>query len=1008
MMAAESLERISQAIRKTADLGDINYDSENASPAHFSLSSKNNSRNDKELFTNKFRIGEIGYETKDKNVMKNIRNNASILETVLLEQSGLNVTFTIYGPHGRERLAKYLKEKQNLLQAILHSKALQEGELNQEITIVLADKYDYLGGDHRKNNLIILNASDLEEMLDKVEAGEIPLIFFDELLTSILSEELAHERGAEGDADTEQNLALEAGFNTKKALESQPNPEPLSDYIKFAERFGINVESEPGYVNYLKALNRYEDLDWTKKHARLVAARTVVVGHMEMGFSKALLENLYKKLVNEKGYSEQDAESEVGNLAKLTMAGGLGNIKRELTESWAEKGADLISINILYGRRIQSLDYIKEDAVNNIIEMMGSPEMEFEVEIFDRNDVWQKIKTKVLIYRDPFSTFPNYWVYCPDVFDGSYPSSREHLAQQMLLYRKASLTLLEKLKEKGRVKDKFLFNLSEVYTAFLIPNAIKDEFKDNPVFKDIFIHHYNHTVVPEGMPKLPVTLWEFIGLNSERYGYSIIEGDKIVPAKIIGQEADEITGCSILHTDILKTKVMADFKDKIPDDISEKNSEGAYLDNWQGDQIQKIIAKYYIKLGAENDEDLFNKLENAPDVQEAFIDDQMEAHKKQKDESIAWFNKQGMDLNSDSALVSVTRRLVRYKRVDMLVTMLKDESYRKRFMKLGIAIIVGGREFENYSKKQIGALEQLVKDHPGLGKCIFILSEHSDHAGYNIFMAPRIYTAVDATLMLSNKGQEAGPTSSSKGLSNGAAIIAVKDGVIPELLEQFNNATLEGNGFEVRYNEDGTPSLESLFKAFEDFSKAYKDEKSRRALAYNSLKTGMRKSNISTRQGPGLINIWQEGLERKNKEARKRFYEVLAGGVHADLKGTGSLCLHHSINIVNQLFKEHEIRAAIMGENIENGSHYWVQTEDGFIIDAFPLGRGQDLVKAAEGLGDKDIIVINKYNQSKPEEKIFNKFYKNGVFQYEISKALKGSPLEQSLQLSELAARQSL
>ncbi|PJC48335.1 MAG: hypothetical protein CO035_04050, partial [Candidatus Omnitrophica bacterium CG_4_9_14_0_2_um_filter_42_8] len=452
----------------------------NASPAIFSLSSKSNSRNGTKILTNKFRIGEIEYDTKDSNVMENIRKNASTLETVLLEQYGLNITFTIHGPPGRKRLAEYLKEKPNLLQAILRSKTLQEGELNRGVNVVLADKYDYLGGDHRKNNLIILNASDLEEMLDKVEAGEIPLIFFDELLTSILSEELAHERGAEGDADSEQNLALEASFNTKKVLESQLGPEPLSDYIKFVERFGIDTKSEPGYLNYLKALNRYEDLDWTKNHARLVADRTVVVGHMEMGLSKALLENLYKKLVNEKGYSEQDAELEVGNLAKLTMAGGLGNIKRELTESWAEKGADLISINILYGRRIQSLDYIKEDAVNNIIEMMGSPEMEFEVEIFDRNDVWQKIKTKVLIYRDPFSPFPNYWVYCPDVFDGSYPSSREHLAQQMLLYRKASLTLLEKLKEKGRVKDKFLFSLSEVYTAFLIPNAIKDEFKDSP------------------------------------------------------------------------------------------------------------------------------------------------------------------------------------------------------------------------------------------------------------------------------------------------------------------------------------------------------------------------------------------------------------------------------------------------------------------------------------------------------------------------------------------------
>jgi len=78
-----------------------------------------------------------------------------------------------------------------------------------------------------------------------------------------------------------------------------------------------------------------------------------------------------------------------------------------------------------------------------------------------------------------------------------------------------------------------------------------------------------------------------------------------------------------------------------------------------------------------------------------------------------------------------------------------------------------------------------------------------------------------------------------------------------------------------------------------------------------------------------------------------------------------------------------------MGENIgEYGAHYWVATEDGFIVDAFPLGRGQDLVRVARELGNEDIVVINKNTQDKLEKETIDKFYKQGVFQYVLNRIL--------------------
>jgi len=820
----------------------------------------------------RFQIGMEEYDVKDEKIREKIEAATDKLGTIGPE-SGLNVTFTIRGPTAKAGLADYLRNNASILQeAISRSESLHNGTLNLDITVLLADKYDYLAGDHKANNLIILNASDLEDMLNK---NNDP-VFISELITSLLSEELAHERGADGALDTETALALNTGYNTKSVLKSIPDSGALSEYIKFVEKFCVGLKNEPVYLNYLKAFNRYQDFSWTSKHAPLVEDRTAVIWQMEMGLSKALLENLYKKLISERGYSKQAAELEVGELAKLTMAGGLGNIKRDLTESWAEKGADLISINILYGKWIKGVGYVEEDSVNHLIETMGSPEKEFEIELFDKNNVRQRIKTKVYIYRDPFSSFPNYWIYCPEVFDGAYPEGREHLAQQILLYRKAGLKLLEELKASGKVKDKLLFSLSEVYTALSVPNAVKDEFKDSPVFKDVYLHHYNHTVVPAGMPRLPASLYDFIGLNTERYGSSIVEGDKIVLARIIGREADEITGCSMLHTDILRKEVMEDFKDKIPDNISKENSEGAYLDNWQGEDIQKVIAKYYVALGARDDAGLFKILDNSFELRSTFIAGLEDAIKKQKDQSIAWFNKEGVNLSWDSALISLTRRIVNYKRLDIVVEMLKNPEYRARFMELDISIIVGGRKFDvgdqGFGATQIRTLEKLIEKYPELRNNVAIVSEDSNHAGYNIFIAPKIYNAVDATIMLSDRGQEAGPTTPSKVLVNAGAIIATLDGIIPEVLVPFNRDTLEGNGFKVAYSEEGAPSVESLFKALEDFNAIYKNKEFHRNLIYNSLKTGMLQGNISATQGPGLIMLWQEGLERKNNALEQMLY----------------------------------------------------------------------------------------------------------------------------------------
>ncbi|MFC1667727.1 hypothetical protein ACFL0P_07735, partial [Candidatus Omnitrophota bacterium] len=129
---------------------------------------------------------------------------------------------------------------------------LHEGNLSQNITIVLADRYDYLAGDHRDNNLVILNASDLEAMIQEENS-----LFVTELITSVLSEELAHERGAEGDIATEQALAQACADDTMAFLGVQA----AEGYVAFIERYGRELEEGNGYLGYLtENVNRYQGI----------------------------------------------------------------------------------------------------------------------------------------------------------------------------------------------------------------------------------------------------------------------------------------------------------------------------------------------------------------------------------------------------------------------------------------------------------------------------------------------------------------------------------------------------------------------------------------------------------------------------------------------------------------------------------------------------------------------------------------------------------------------------
>jgi len=128
-------------------------------------------------------------------------------------------------------------------------------------------------------------------------------------------------------------------------------------------------------------------------------------------------------------------------------------------------------------------------------------------------------------------------------------------------------------------------------------------------------------------------------------------------------------------------------------------------------------------------------------------------------------------------------------------------------------------------------------------------------------------------------------------------------------------------------------------------------------------------------------------------EKRKNFYMSLAHQVRK-MSGNSGICKSISTLVVRKLLEEHGIDAVIMEKKMgEKGAHYYVQTIDGFIIDAFPLGHDYHLFERARVLGNQDIIVINKSTEKELEKNTIKEFYSSSKYQQYLTELARGKPM---------------
>ncbi|MDI6730605.1 MAG: glycogen/starch/alpha-glucan phosphorylase [Candidatus Altarchaeum sp.] len=659
--------------------------------------------------------------------------------------------------------------------------------------------------------------------------------------------------------------------------------------------------------------NSVNSRDIAEKEIKLTDALEKIRGinififQMEYELSTKFLNELYNKLIKFKCCSDEDAKYNVGQFSKLLMSGGLGSFKPDLVNGfynvmskyWGEIEArrHLHVFSVLYAKFIKGegeIDSrgIKKGIVDIVRESLDKVKVYKDVEI----NLKGIRNAHVEIYMNPFSKLKEYWLYCPEIFHEAYcgTSDDDFRAVQSLLYRKIVLRFIKEQIEGGYIKRKddnnnaknnvLLFSTSEVNTTLAIPAVVDDEYKEDKIFRNVIVHCYNHTIVPAGIPHYHNYM--FSGLKiSEEFNDAI--HDKIVDlTEITGKVVDVITGCSIQHTNILRENIFKKFKEKIAYDDVFGNSEGAYIDRWQGENIKEVIRSYENKTDSDksdNYEELFKYLEENPLLKKKFIDKLLKAKKEQKvkfiDELLkGTFGKINLtydELKNNNINLSYmpfftfVRRLVRYKCADIILDVISDEKFKDKIIKNNAVIFIGGRKFDIYGNLQEQKVKEIISKEP-LMKYHFVFIEN-----YHVFNSHILNQGTDFSGMLSWNGKEAGPTGYAKAQQNGAPTIATVDGVILERIipikRDENNKVVEGNGYVVEYekfmrNNEIYPDKMDLAKKIEEACNDYNDSNSANygILAFNALKTGMIKSDVRN-QAKGIIRIWAKAVsEMKN------------------------------------------------------------------------------------------------------------------------------------------------
>lgn len=569
------------------------------------------------------------------------------------------------------------------------------------------------------------------------------------------------------------------------------------------------------------------------------------------------------------------------------------------------------------------------------------------------------------------------------IFDEIYPDDDRRILQ-MAVYNYAAQALLHALESKSAVRDNILFVENEVFVS-LPKNEFPNAFTHNINHTVYAPGLYKPPAYAYEILGFPEKMRADIIRNID--GMDRID---LVEYISKSQKVNFISGVGLAeHTPVLRESVFPFAMHKVEEHNENglRNTNGALFDMWQGLEIRELIDIYKKECSLDvyetTDDEFYAALEQRPDLLAEFMErfemvktlyalqlllylkefqtqkgqemgggrwlDSIlaktryaELDKRALEEGLSsWVTRIVMNPRNETIwqeghkkynrlreillqhpLASNVRRQVPYKGPDKYAEMLKmfdDTKKLAAFKKSKTRLIVGGRMFGADAHNLFKYLRNRAKEL-GLEERIAFI-EH-----YNIADAPIIFRGVSGTVMLSDEFLEASATSMMKALTNGASLIGVWGGAMPELFtiidvatgskidvfdfikehgaHNAHNVLREGlregtylieNGFLVAYSdyEDSDQKVEgktprrpfvgSLFEALVAFGLAHTNPTMRKEQYFKVLKSSPR-VDIERSQARAHILMWQKAIEKETF-----FTHLLEGIQNIDKKTLQSL-----------------------------------------------------------------------------------------------------------------------
>lgn len=532
----------------------------------------------------------------------------------------------------------------------------------------------------------------------------------------------------------------------------------------------------------------------------------IVEAAMEIAYSHQVLD----KIASKHGPDRARA------CAMSNSVGGIGPLLKERIPAQAALGHEVIGVSLLYdnvwtqGFYQWGQIYIEKKSVGaRVREVLENAGFQLSLELPDGSvsqvNVWKAASGGAVVYYLDQPEIANVVYPGPEDApkndpDGNSWSENQKILQSWLVGRGA-LALLKKLNKKPDVIVQ-----SETPTIFANHSLVMDSFQNDPLFEGVCYIFNDHTPLEYAHP-----IWSESQTQKAKMDPKIFK-DKMywnssrnsvdITRLLIGISHCSY-GVSKKHQAVMKAmSSLKGLENKIT-----SVTNGVSIENWRSPDFAN-----HAKM---TDEELIR------------------AKEKEKTELVNWvYKRYRLWANwpakvKGKCLVNWTRRVTSYKRFDILERLLMNPELKKRFLATEVVILMGGRihQNDNLSQNIMFHLLDIVTHDKDLQDRVLVLDN------YNIWEAAKIFHGVDASIMLADDGKEASATGFMKAQVNGAVVIAVMDGAVPESVHFFRSDRRKSsvdaeNGFLVPY-ADGKILPENLLKALEELNQVYLNPRER-------------------------------------------------------------------------------------------------------------------------------------------------------------------------------------